>query len=146
MGVGELAVVGVDDPSLRRADLRCVPPRADRRFTLLLAHAPNILDHVEAHHAIDLILCTQSWRIMISAGHAAFWLPPGCNGRVAGWHELGKHKLYINRGLGWSFLLVLPLELSTRDHRDIVNARIDLGPSYLNFTPAFVQALLWPGF
>jgi uncharacterized protein len=104
-GVGELAIVGVDDPSLHRADLRCVPPRADHRFTLLLAHAPNILDHVEAHHAIDLILCGHShggqWQV---PGLPTFWLPPGCNGRVAGWHELGEHKLYINRGLGWSFL------------------------------------------
>ena len=104
-GVGELAIVGVDDPSLHRADLRCVPPRADRRFTLLLAHAPNILDQVETHHAIDLILCGHShggqWQV---PGIPTFWLPPGCNGRISGQHELGAHKLYINRGLGWSFL------------------------------------------
>lgn len=104
-GLGELAVVGVDDPSLHRADLGCVPPRTDRRFTLLLAHAPNILDQVETHHAIDLILCGHShggqWRV---PGVPTFWLPPGCNGRVAGRHESGEHKLYINRGLGWSFL------------------------------------------
>lgn len=104
-GMGELAIVGVDDPSLHRADLGCVPPRSDRRFTLLLAHAPNILDQVEAHHAIDLILCGHShggqWQV---PGVPTFWLPPGCNGRVAGRHELGEHRLYINRGLGWSFL------------------------------------------
>ncbi len=104
-GVGELVIVGVDDPSLHRADLRCVPPPADHRFTLLLAHAPNILDYVESQHAIDLILCGHShggqWLV---PGIPTFWLPPGCNGLVAGWHESGKHKLYINRGLGWSFL------------------------------------------
>ena len=104
-GNGDLAIVGVDDPSLHRADLRCVPPRTDRRFTLLLAHSPNILDYVEPHHAIDLILCGHShggqWRI---PGIPVFWLPPGCNGRVAGWHESGRHRLYVNRGIGWSFL------------------------------------------
>jgi uncharacterized protein len=104
-GSGELAVVGVDDPSLHRADLRCIPPPADERFTLLLAHAPNILDQVEPHHAIDLILCGHShggqWRV---PGVPTIWLPPGCNGRVAGRHESGEHKLYINRGLGWSFI------------------------------------------
>jgi predicted MPP superfamily phosphohydrolase len=104
-GTGELAIVGVDDPSLHRADLRCVPPRAHHRFTLLLAHAPNILDYVEPHHAIDLILCGHShggqWRV---PGIPTFWLPPGCNGRVAGWHESGQYRLYVNRGLGWSFL------------------------------------------
>lgn len=109
---GELAIVGVDDPSLHRADLRCVPPRANSRFTLLLAHAPNILDYMETHHAIDLILCGHShggqWRI---PGIPTFWLPPGCNGRVAGWHETDQHRLYVNRGLGWSFL---PFRLNCR--------------------------------
>ncbi len=111
-GRGELAIVGVDDPSLHRADLGCVPPRADSRFTLLLAHAPNILDYVEPHHAIDLILCGHShggqWRV---PGIPTFWLPPGCNGRVAGWHESGPHRLYVNRGVGWSFL---PFRLNCR--------------------------------
>ena len=111
-GKGELAIVGVDDPSLHRADLRCVPPRADSRFIVLLAHAPNILDYVEDHHAIDLILCGHShggqWRI---PGIPTFWLPPGCNGRVAGWHEYGRHRLYVNRGIGWSFL---PFRLNCR--------------------------------
>ena len=104
-GTGELAIAGVDDPSLHRADLRCVPPPANRRFTLLLAHAPNILDQMEAHHEVDLILCGHShggqWRI---PGIPTFWLPSGCNGRIAGEHRSGDHKLYINRGMGWSFL------------------------------------------
>lgn len=112
VGTAELIVVGVDDPSLHRADLRCVPARADRRFILLLAHAPNILDYVEAHHDIDLILCGHShggqWRV---PGIPTFWLPPGCNGRVDGWHESGRHRLYVNRGLGWSFL---PFRLNCR--------------------------------
>ena len=104
-GVGELAIAGVDDPSLHRADLTCVPPAAHRRFTLLLAHAPNILDQMESHHEVDLILCGHShggqWRI---PGVPTFWLPPGCNGRVDGAHSSGAHKLYVNRGMGWSFL------------------------------------------
>jgi len=109
-GIGELAIAGVDDPSLHRADLGCVPPSAHHRFTLLLAHAPNILDQMESHHEVDLILCGHShggqWRI---PGIPTFWLPPGCNGRIAGEHRSGEHKLYINRGLGWSFL---PLRLN----------------------------------
>jgi predicted MPP superfamily phosphohydrolase len=104
-GTGELAIAGVDDPSLHRADLRCVPAPANRRFTLLLAHAPNILDQLEDHHAVDLILCGHShggqWQL---PGIPTFWLPPGCNGRVAGTHECTRHRLYVNRGLGWSFL------------------------------------------
>jgi predicted MPP superfamily phosphohydrolase len=104
-GSGELAIAGVDDPSLHRADLSCVPPPTHRRFTLLLAHAPNILDQMEPHQEVDLILCGHShggqWRI---PGVPTFWLPPGCSGRVDGEHRSGEHKLYINRGMGWSFL------------------------------------------
>jgi predicted MPP superfamily phosphohydrolase len=33
-----------------------------------------------------------------------FWLPPGCNGRIEGHHGEPGRRLYINRGLGWSFL------------------------------------------
>jgi uncharacterized protein len=104
-GSGELAIVGVDDPSLHRADLRCIPPSANRRFTLLLAHAPNILDQMDEDHAVDLILCGHShggqWQI---PGVPTFWLPPGCRGRISGKHENTRHRLYVNRGLGWSFL------------------------------------------
>ncbi|MEK7725643.1 MAG: metallophosphoesterase, partial [Nitrospirota bacterium] len=102
---GELALVGVDDPSLHLADLRCLPAPAQHRFTLLLAHAPNILDQMEPQHHANLILCGHShggqWRI---PGIPTIWLPPGCNGRIAGHHEQRGHRLYINRGLGWSFI------------------------------------------
>jgi hypothetical protein len=118
-GTGELAVVGVDDPSLHRADLRCVPSPADRRFTLLLAHAPNILDQMEPHHAVDLILCGHShggqWQI---PWVPTLWLPPGCAGRIAGHHRSGNHHMYVNRGLGWSFL---PLRLNCRPEIAVIN-------------------------
>jgi len=102
---GELAIVGVDDPSLHRADLDCLPPRTENRYTLLLAHAPNILEQLEEHHHVDLILCGHShggqWRF---PRVPTFWLPPGCNGRIEGHHQARGHRLYVNRGLGWSFL------------------------------------------
>jgi predicted MPP superfamily phosphohydrolase len=104
-GEGELAIVGVDDPSLHRANLDCLPPRTEDRYTLLLAHAPNILELLEEHHHVDLILCGHShggqWRI---PGVPTFWLPPGCNGRIEGPHHIRGYRLYVNRGLGWSFL------------------------------------------
>lgn len=105
VGTGELAIVGVDDPSLHRAQLHCIPPPATDRFTLLLAHAPNIVEQLEDRHDVDLILCGHShggqWRFPLIK---PFWLPPGCRGRAAGLYELGRHRLYVNRGLGWSLL------------------------------------------
>ncbi len=106
-GTAELAIVGVDDPSLHRARLHCIPPPAADRFTLLLAHAPNILEQLEERHDVDLILCGHShggqWRPPLVK---PFWLPPGCRGRANGLYESGKYRLYVNRGLGWSLLPV----------------------------------------
>lgn len=102
---GELAIVGVDDPSLDRANVRCIPPAATNRFTLLLAHAPNIVEQLQPRHEVDLILCGHShggqWRPPLMR---PFWLPPGCQGRTNGLYEVGRHRLYVNRGLGWSLL------------------------------------------
>ncbi|TAJ26832.1 MAG: hypothetical protein EPO64_05980 [Nitrospirae bacterium] len=102
---GELGIVGLDDPSLHRADLRCIPPPAPDRFTVLLAHAPNVLDHLDDHHGVDLVLCGHShggqWQVPFLR---PFWLPYGCNGRTQGHHDRNGHRLYINRGIGWSLL------------------------------------------
>ncbi|MDE3117661.1 MAG: metallophosphoesterase [Nitrospirota bacterium] len=107
---GELGIVGLDDPSLHRADLRCIPPRTPGRFTVLLAHAPNVLDHLDHRHAVDLVLCGHShggqWRL---PALRPFWLPYGCSHRPAGQHHRNGHRLYVNRGLGWS---LLPIRLN----------------------------------
>jgi uncharacterized protein len=110
MKTGELAIVGLDDPSLHRADLRCIPSPQPGRFTLVLAHAPNILDQLTARHHVDLSLCGHShagqWRIPYVP---TFWLPPGCHGRTNGLYSKGNHRLYVNRGLGWS---VIPIRVN----------------------------------
>ena len=107
LATGELAIVGLDDPSLHRADLRCIPSPQHGRFTLVLAHAPNILDQLTPQHHTDLTLCGHShagqWRIPYVP---TFWLPPGCHGRTEGLYYKGRHRLYVNRGLGWSALPV----------------------------------------
>jgi predicted MPP superfamily phosphohydrolase len=105
--LGELAIVGLDDPSLHRADVSCIPEPQDGRFTVVLAHAPNVLDLLEPRHAVDLVLCGHShggqWRIR----HVPpLWLPYGCRGRSSGHYSRNGHRLYVNRGLGWSLLPV----------------------------------------
>ena len=110
MDTGELALVGLDDPSLHRADLRCIPSPQAGRFTLVLAHAPNILDQFAPEHCVDLSLCGHShagqWRF---PNIPTFWLPPGCHGRTNGMYSTGTHRLYVNRGIGWS---VIPMRLN----------------------------------
>jgi len=110
MGTGELALVGLDDPSLHRADLRCIPSPQAGRFTLVLAHAPNILDQLTPHHCVDLSLCGHSHAGQWRFPHIpTFWLPPGCHGRTNGMYSTGTHRLYVNRGIGWS---VIPMRLN----------------------------------
>ncbi|MCS6317684.1 MAG: metallophosphoesterase [Nitrospira sp.] len=110
MGTGELALVGLDDPSLHRADLRCIPSPQAGRFTLVLAHAPNILDQLTPQHCVDLSLCGHSHAGQWRFPHIpTFWLPPGCHGRTGGMYSTGTHRLYVNRGIGWS---VIPMRLN----------------------------------
>jgi predicted MPP superfamily phosphohydrolase len=102
---GELAIIGVDDPSLHRARLDQVPPPHPDRFTLLLAHAPNVVQLLHDGHHLDLILTGHSHGGQWRPPHMRpFWLPPGCGGKVGGLYEVGRHRLYVNRGLGWSAL------------------------------------------
>jgi predicted MPP superfamily phosphohydrolase len=119
---GELCIVGVDDPSTHRADLGCIPRRKPGRFTVLLAHAPNVLDDLDDRHATDLVLSGHShggqWRFNRLP---LLWLPYGCSGRAAGVHVRRGHRLYVNRGLGWALLPVrlnCPPEILTIDWTD----------------------------
>ena len=102
---GELAIVGLDDPCTHRADVRCIPEHVPNRFTVLLAHAPNVLDLLDESHAVHLVICGHShggqWQF---PKIKPFWLPPGCAGRVHGEYVRDRHRLYVNRGLGWTFL------------------------------------------
>jgi predicted MPP superfamily phosphohydrolase len=102
---GELHIVGLDDPVTHRADVTCIPHRAADRYTVVLAHAPVILDLLEPHHAADLVLCGHShggqWRL---GSIHPFWLPYGCRGRVHGHYHQDGQRLYVNRGLGWSLV------------------------------------------
>jgi hypothetical protein len=104
---GELGVIGLDDPTLHRADVRCIPARVAGRFTVLLAHAPVVLDLLDPTHAVDLVLCGHShggqWRLPFIP---TFWLPYGCHGRTEGEFFRNGQRLYVNRGLGWSLLPV----------------------------------------
>jgi uncharacterized protein len=102
---GELCIVGLDDPTTHRADVNCIPHRVPGRYTVVLAHAPVVLDLLEPHHAADIVLCGHShggqWRF---GSFHPFWLPYGCRGRAHGHYSQDGQRLYVNRGLGWSLV------------------------------------------
>ncbi len=105
LGTGELAIVGLDDPTTHRADVGCIPAASPDRYTVLLAHAPMVLDLLDESHSVHLTLCGHShggqWDI---PGVRPFWLPPGCKGRLWGEYSKKGHRLYVNRGMGWTWL------------------------------------------
>ncbi len=102
---GELAIVGLDDPVTYRADVSCIPDPVPNRFTVLLAHAPNVLDLLDESHAVHLVVCGHShggqWQV---PRLKPFWLPPGCSGCIQGEYFRNGHRLYVNKGFGWSLL------------------------------------------
>ena len=102
---GELGIVGLDDPTTHRADVDCIPHPLPHRYTVVLAHAPVILDLMEPSHAGDIVLCGHShggqWRF---GSIHPFWLPYGCRGRAHGEYIQDGRRLYVNQGLGWSLL------------------------------------------
>ena len=102
---GELCIVGLDDPTTHRADVNCIPHRIPGRYTVVLAHAPVVLDLLKPRHAADIVLCGHShggqWRF---GSFHPFWLPYGCRGRAHGPYSQDGQRLYVNRGLGWSLV------------------------------------------
>ncbi len=102
----ELCIIGLDDPATHRADVRCIPRASTAsRFTILLAHAPRIVEELEEEHAADLILCGHSHGGQVRIGGIPpVWLPYGCGRHHDGLYTDGRRRLYVNRGLGWSAL------------------------------------------
>lgn len=108
---GRIEVVGVDDPHLGRDDLDAAlgrpggSARGERRFTLLLAHSPDIVSRKRATEA-DLILCGHTHGGQL---RAPFLGPIKTNTRIgrkaaAGLVEIDGLRIYVTRGVGESGL------------------------------------------
>jgi hypothetical protein len=101
VGGETLAIVGVDNPAEGRDDLeaalRGLPHHVG--LTLLLAHAPDVAGRL-AHHDIDLILTghTHGGQVRLPFLHRL--VRKGMSRYRAGWFNVGKAKMFVNRGVG----------------------------------------------
>jgi predicted MPP superfamily phosphohydrolase len=108
-----LWIVGVDDPSDRRDDLRAalrdVPAEAMR---ILLAHAPNIVERLGGT-AFDLILAghTHGGQVNLPLLQDQWLQDDSARRYPAGLYKVGDSKLYVNRGIGTYYL---PIRIGAR--------------------------------
>ena len=117
---GGINLVGVDDPFKGADDLDTALKGTDRKLpTLLLAHAPVIATQARISHRIDLVMCghTHGGQIRFPLLGPMF-MPPGSVGYDMGMYEIGEMRLYVNRGIGTSFMplrVMCPPEITVFD-------------------------------
>jgi len=107
-GRGRIWLAGLDDPLEGKPDLDAAIPARIRNLrnepVVLMCHAPDYAQNVQAHPA------AQAVAFMLS-GHThggqirlpllgALILPPLGRMFIEGWFEIGRMKLYVNRGIG----------------------------------------------
>jgi predicted MPP superfamily phosphohydrolase len=106
-------IVGVDDPSDRRDDVKGalgdVPKEAIR---ILLAHAPNVVERLGGT-PFDLILAGHTHGGQVNLPLLRYqWLQDDSARRYpAGLYSVGDSRLYVNRGIGTYYL---PIRIGAR--------------------------------
>jgi hypothetical protein len=101
MGNAQFAVVGVDDPSEQRDDVEAARRGLPRSvgFTLLLAHAPEIVERL-GQGDCDLILTGHTHGGQVNVPLFHLLSRKKVSHYRAGWFQVGKAKMYVNRGIG----------------------------------------------
>ena len=107
-GSGRLWLAGLDDPLAGRPDLDAAIPQSIRSVrnepVVLLCHAPDYAARVQEHpagRAVDLMFSghTHGGQIRLPL-IGALVLPPMGQRFIEGWFQLGRMRLYVNRGIG----------------------------------------------
>ena len=109
--LGELAIVGLDDPYTGHADLAGALARAPAGPRLVLAHSPEIFPSVHGR-AVDLVLAghTHGGQIVLPF-YGPPWLPPGSEPYLSGWFQEGTTRMFVTQGVGMS---ILPVRFNCR--------------------------------
>jgi len=95
-------IAGVSDPCTEHDDIkRATFGINDKNFTILLSHAPCIVNHL-GDESFDLILCGHTHGGQVNIPFIKpFWTPTETD-YIKGMYETGWGKLYVNRGIGVS--------------------------------------------
>jgi hypothetical protein len=99
-------VIGVDDPFTGRDRLGAAMP-AGNGFKILLAHSPQIINGAEGKAQIVLSGHTHGGQVVLPfVGPAYVPLPEKYRKYFGGLYRVGETAMYVNRGIGMSFLPV----------------------------------------
>lgn len=103
-----LTIVGVDDLYTGSPDTACCisPKPADGSFRLLLSHCPSLRDRAPVGDNFDLMLSGHTHGGQVNMLGFSPYLPPGSGRYVAGWYRDRVPHLYVNRGVGTTFIPV----------------------------------------
>jgi len=95
-------IVGVSDPYTGHDDIkRATTGLNKKKFTILLSHAPCIVNHLK-DEKFDLIICGHTHGGQVNIPFVKpFWAPTETN-YIRGMYETKWGKLYVNRGIGLS--------------------------------------------
>lgn len=99
-------MIGLDDPYSGNAKpetaLAGIPHGA---YTIALFHSPAYFDRIAGRVNLCLTGHTHGGQVRLPFLNP-LWLPKGCGRFVEGWYEELGSRMYVNRGLGTSFLPV----------------------------------------
>ncbi len=102
--IGDLDIVGFDDPHIHRHDFGVIPPRNPGRFRLAVVHSPEIAPEL-ATRDFDLIVAghTHGGQLRIPGFGALITNTESLPRRMArGLHRIGPAWLHVSAGMGTS--------------------------------------------
>jgi len=108
-----LNIIGVDDPVHKRSHLRnALRGMNSKAPSVLLAHSPEIFTEA-SNSGIDLVLCghTHGGQIFLTRYVQKILPLEASLGFIEGFFQIGKTLMYVNRGVGTSYL---PFRLGVR--------------------------------
>ena len=125
LDVGELHVAGVDDTWTGKNDLPRAVAGAKGKFTLLLAHDPNLFpEAVEENVDLTLSGHTHGGQLAVPYLTRRFSLARVITPFAAGLYKIGKSMLYVNVGAGTTGP---PVRLGARAELTVLTLRKTMG-------------------
>ena len=116
-----IVLIGVDDPHTRRDDVEeALRQVGSSEFKIMLAHSPEVVPNVEGR--VDLLLAGHTHGGQVCLPIVGPLYVPSRLGKkyVSGLYRAMGTVVYVNRGLGWSFM---PVRINCRPEITVIDLR-----------------------